>query len=266
VVAAIALQITWLGPWLESTGLIHFVSVAFVAVTVHQLSEAGKIFLEEFSGFFRLLRRGLLVIGLAHLVEFAPHFIPTQLDAATLIFVCYLTGILTMVAACASLADAQGIAEDSPVGGIGALITLMVGVLAVAHAFAPVPGTLMELVPGLLLLALLGLAAYWCVRALERVGARVSVLRAFARHFQAGVILIWTSAALDASDILLIARGLEPWRISTFAHYFFYAGLLLMTLAFDLPRHFSGLYVDVRKYVREEAARRMENPFLRSQG
>ena len=157
-----------------------------------------------------------------------------------------------MVGACGALLRGQHADDVHTSGGTALALVAHIGLVAVLTALAPEEGSLAAHVGGVVMLGVLGAVALWAVRLLGIVGRKMRMLRAFSAAFRAAVVFVWVSTAAEAGMDFLVDAGMAEHAVENAVHVFFYAGMLCMYLAFDLPHHFGGLYAEVREHLRQQ--------------
>lgn len=254
LVAIAMIESTAASEWIAETGLIHLIAIIFVVLAAVTAARLRRLFLDHFKPLLLWLLWALALLGASHIVEYMIDVRKVLDEAIAPLFVAgfYTAGIALMIGAAATqealVKKKSGLTAAIAVG-LAAPVFVAVSGLFVLERYSE------DALGPLFMAAFLMLTSVAAIAASEfaNLARHFTVLRSFARNIIIAIIAVMVAGLAELSSYFLGDRHfVAEWVYENVSHYVFYAGLTVMYLAFDMPKHFGGVFADMRSMADKE--------------
>lgn len=237
-------------------GIIHIIAVIFIALSIIRIFVRYYSYDPILEKFFMASLAALFVFTLSHIVEYFSmsmgafvYYSDSVLVNTTNFYLISLMLIIIGADAFLRIHDSRSLSQIKIlIGLIGAFIIAILifetkKELISLELDSPTPYIYIALVFFFGLMALIKV---------NRIGKYVKISSAFAKYLSASIILIMLATVpYIFYDFLQINFGLPLYQIMYLSHFFFYASLSLLFLAFGRMKIKGGIYEDLNNIPRE---------------
>jgi len=248
------------GELFHLTGLIHGFALLFIALAATRIFRRYDVYDPELRVYMRYALGAMAIFALSHLIELISIVVLKNYDDVTYAVTIghYGMSLLLLMAGSAHIMKNYRKTSFAPI----AFLWMCFAAVAL-FSFALLLGDLKislepdEAMPYAYALGLLVLAVSSIVQA-TRIAKLYTAYASYFRHMVVVTVLVSTAAFQYVFYDLLEEAGLPEHQIVYVSHYFFYAALSAMYLAFGESLLPHGVFADVGKLVDQEEA--LEKP------
>lgn len=229
------------------TGIIHIIAILFIILASTRIGlhyYSYDAFLEKF---FHASLAALFLFSFSHIVEFVGYMVLHLKEDAVFANVAnfYIACLLIIALGAESFLSAHDGRKEKLAWAIRAgvvLITAFIVYLFFNDQAVSLDDRFTQLLYAAVLLGA-GLFAYMRV---SRIGKLVSISRGFIGYMKVTLVFIMFAALASVFYDLLKDAGLPEYQVIYLAHFFFYASLSTLFLAFGTLARLTGVYADLR--------------------
>ena len=254
VLLIVAAELT--GDLFHATAMIHGFALLFIFLAGARIFRRYHVYDPELRTYLRYGLAAMAVFAASHLIELFSIVVLKNYADATYATVIDLYGVslLLLMAGSASLNRSIRKSSAAPVVAAWACIALL---LALAAGFltgrVPVSLELDVAVPYAYAVGLTALAAAASLLA-RRIGNRYLAYAPFFNHMIVATLLVAAAALQYVFYEGLETLGAPEYQVIYLSHFFFYAALSAMYLAFGASLAPRGVFEDVRVFLEKEAS------------
>lgn len=245
----VVVEATDASEWIAETGVIHLVALAFVVFAAVASARLRRMVVGEFKPFLKRMLVAIVVLGVSHVVEYMIDVkaVVDEVLAPLVVAGLYTVAAAVMVSAAAPLlrsvkSHARRIRVIAGAAIAAPVVIVAAAMPVAARASDPALGPMYMAAIVALMTTSLCAAAYF-----RFIGRKFPVLAPVVRYACIAVISVALAGLAElASYFLSDTLHVSEWVYENASHYVFYAGMVALYLAFDLPNHFGGVYADMR--------------------